>query len=278
MRMKLSVKEKFPAWVNDTKYYDLIMSNDLDSLFSCELLKVVKGWKPNYFNSNFSSMGLTEDANGDEVIGVDLSLCHGRTFDNHVVMMNSNDDYNYQSANFNIIDKISRENYFSKYCGSTLLIIWSLYNIPLPVTEEAKMILLCIDSTFKGFYSPYPLPREANKKYLVDYMEFPELYECLQRHKQYEFGNLISKYNLAGKIKPKNGILQTNIDLEPLREVFDLPFLLPKNRFYKKEEYESNVMSLPKNNYRWVKDDISEEMYSVALTKRDYINYSIRID
>ncbi|WP_198006894.1 hypothetical protein [Desulforamulus reducens] len=43
------------------------------------------------------------------------------------------------------------------------------------IQEEAKMILLCIDSTFKGFYSPYPMPKEANKKYLVDYMDFPEL-------------------------------------------------------------------------------------------------------
>lgn len=268
----------FPNWINDNKYYDLIMSNDLDSLFSCQLLEIAKGWKPNYFNSNFSSMGLTEDANGDEVIGVDLSLCYGKTFDNHVVMMNQNDDYNPESANFNIVDKISRENYFSKYCGSTLLMIWSLYDIPLPKNEEAKMILLCIDSTFKGFYSPYPLPREANKKYLVDYMDFPELYEILQNYKQSDFTDLIRKYNLAGKISLKKGFLHTDIDLDSLRKVFDLPFLLPKNKFHKKEEYENNAMSLPKNNYRWNKDDISEEMYSVALTRRDYLNYSIMID
>ncbi|GBF32258.1 hypothetical protein DCCM_0451 [Desulfocucumis palustris] len=276
--MKLNIKEKFPEWVHDTKYYDLILSNDLDSFFSCQLLEMVKGWKPNYFNYNFSAMGLTEFADGNENIGVDFSLCNSKCFDNHVVMMNSNDDYNYQSANFNIIDEISRENYFSKYCGSTLLTIWSLYDVPLPATEEAKMILLCIDSTFKGFYSGYPLPKKANRKYLVDYMDFPELYECLQRHKQYEFSNLISKYNLAGKISLKKGFLHTDIDLEALRKVFNLPFLLPENKFYKKEEYENNAMSLPKGNYSWSKDDISEEMYSVALTRRDYLNYSIRID
>ncbi|ABO50651.1 conserved hypothetical protein [Desulforamulus reducens MI-1] len=134
--MKSNIKEMFPVWVNDNKYYDLIMSNDLDSFFSCQLLETVKGWKPNYFNSDFKSMGITEYANsGSNVIGVDLSLCSGKTFDNHVVMMNQDDDYNYDSCNFNIIDKISRENYFSKYCGSTLLTIWSLYNIPLPKSE-----------------------------------------------------------------------------------------------------------------------------------------------
>jgi len=268
----------FPGWVNDNKYYDLIMSNDLDSFFSCQLLEMVKGWKVNYFNSDFKGIGITENANSGEVIGVDLSLCHGKTFDNHVVMMNVNDTYNPYSANFNIIDRISRENYFAKYCGSTLLMIWSLFDIPLPKTEEAKMILLCIDSTFKGHYSPWPDPKKANKKYLVDYMDFPELYEVLQNHKQYEFGKLISKYNLASKIKPKQGLLETDINLEALREIFDFSFCLPKNKFYKKEEYENNAMGLPKNNYSWSKDDISEDMFSVALTKRDFLNYSIRID
>jgi len=277
--MKSNIKEMFPNWINDTKYYDLIMSNDLDSFFSCQLLETIKGWQVNYFNYDFKALGITEYASSNsEIIGVDLSLCMGKTFDNHVVMMNNDDNYNYESCNFNIIDKISRENYFSKYCGSTLLMIWSLYNIPLPATEEAKMILLCIDSTFKGFYSPYPLPREANKKYLVDYMEFPELYKVLENHKQIDFVKLISKYNLAGKISPKKGILHTDIDLESLRKVFDLPFLLPENRFYKKEVYENNAMRLPSNNYQWVKSDVSENMYSIALTKRDYINYSERIE
>jgi hypothetical protein len=276
--MNSNIKGKFPKWVNENKYYDLILSNDLDSLFSCEILKQVKEWNINYFNSNFNSLGITENANSNNPIGVDLSLTSGKCFDNHVVMMNSNDDYNYQSANFNIIDKINRENYFSKYCGSTLLMIWSLYDIPLPKDEEAKMILLCIDSTFKGFYSPWPLPREANKKYLVDYMNFPELHEILHKYKQDDFKKLFGKYNLNGKIYLKGGYLHTDIDLEALREIFNLPFLLPKNRFYKKEEYESNVMSLPKGNYSWGKDDISEDMFSVALTRRDYINYSIRID
>ncbi|WP_066639683.1 hypothetical protein [Desulfolucanica intricata] len=276
--MKKEIKEKFPKWVNDKKYYDLILSNDLDSLFSCQLLELVKGWKPEYFNYNFSAMGITENAKSNEIIGVDLSLCVGKTFDNHVVLMNEYDWYNPESANFNIIDRISRENYFSKYCGSTLLMIWSLYDIPLPASEEAKMILLCIDSTFKGYYCGYPLPKAANKKYLIDYMEFPELYEVLQTHKQSDFTYLIRKYNLSGKIRLEKGYLHTDIDLEALREIFNLPFLLPENRFYKKEEYESNAMRLPKGNYRWGKDDISQEMYSVALTKRDFINYSIRID
>lgn len=278
--MNSSTKEKFPEWVNDQRYYDLVLSNDLDSLFSCEILKQVKGWQPNYFNYNFTASGQTEDAvSGAEKIGVDLSLCYGKTFDNHVVMMNSEDDYNEQSANFNILDGIGRENYFSKYCGSTLLMILSLYDIPLPINnEEALMVMLCIDSTFKGFYSGYPLPREANKKYLLDYMEFPELYEVLQNHKQYEFTDLIRKYNLNGKIGMNKGKLHTDIDLEGLRKLFNLPFLLPEKPFYKVEDYTNNAQPLPKGNYQLVKDDISEDMFSVALTKRDFICFSEKIE
>ncbi|WP_198006893.1 hypothetical protein [Desulforamulus reducens] len=66
--------------------------------------------------------------------------------------------------------------------------------------------------------------------------------------------------------------------MKALREVFDLPFLLPENRFYKKEEYTSNIERLPRNDYRLVKDDISECMYSIALTNRDFISYSERIE
>ena len=41
--MKSNIKGKFPKWVNENKYYDLILSNDLDSLFSCEILKTSQG-------------------------------------------------------------------------------------------------------------------------------------------------------------------------------------------------------------------------------------------
>jgi len=276
--MNSKIKEKLPKWVNDNKYYDLTLSNDLDSLFGCEILKQVKGWNINYFNSDFTSLGITENANGNSPIGVDLSLSNGKCFDNHVVLMNEYDWYNGESVNFNIIDNIHRENYFDKYCGSTLLMIWSLYDIPLPASDEGKMILLCIDSTYKGFYSPWPKPRVANKKYLIDYMQFPELYQIQQKYEQNDFKKLNSKYNLNGKIYLKDGYLHTDIDLEALREIFDLPFLLPKNRLYQKEKYKTYVSSLPKGNYNIFKDDINNDMYSVALTKRDFINYSVLVD
>ena len=272
--LKVEYQEKFPKWWKETKYYDLVLSNDLDSLFSCEILREVKGWQIQYFNHNFDSMGISEPSNS-EYIGVDLSLTHGKCFDNHVVMLNEHDDYNYKSINFNVADQISRENYFQKYCGSTLLMIWSLYDIPLPESEEGKMILLAIDSTFKGYYSPYANDKNSNKKYLVDVMGLGELYEVLKRHKQQDFIKIMQKYNLNGKIDVKNGYLNTDIDLPGLREVFDLPFLLPRNPFQLLYKFNNTGKGLPKNNYNYFRDDISENMFSVALTRRDFINYSI---
>jgi hypothetical protein len=198
-------------------------------------------------------MGISEPSNS-EYIGVDLSLTHGKCFDNHVVMLNEHDDYNYKSINFNVADQISRENYFQKYCGSTLLMIWSLYDIPLPESEEGKMILLAIDSTFKGYYSPYANDKNSNKKYLVDVMGLGELYEVLKRHKQQDFIKIMQKYNLNGKIDVKNGYLNTDIDLPGLREVFDLPFLLPKNPFQLLYKFNNIGKGLPKNNYNYFRD------------------------
>ncbi len=268
---------KMPNWWNERGYYDLVLSDDIDSFMACEVLKQVKGWEINYFY-RFDSMGLTENANGEEYIGVDIAFNNNtKCFDNHVVMLNENDYYNLQSINFNIADKINRSNYFNKYCGSTLLMVWSLYNLPLPETEEGKMILLAIDSTFKGFYSPYANDKNSNKHYLVEVMGFHELYEVLQRHQQKDFSAIIRKYNLNEKIEIKKGYLQTNIDLEGLREVFDLPFLLPKNRFYLKNRYKKEVATLPGSNLDICKDDICEDIFSVALTKKNFINYSVEV-
>lgn len=272
--LKVEYLEKIPKWWNERKYYDLVLSNDIDSFMTCEVLKQVKGWDINYFYT-FDSMGLTDSVTSNEYIGVDISFNQEmKCFDNHVVMLNEHDYCNSKSINFNVADKISRINYFNKYCGSTLLMVWALYDLPLPESEEGKMILLAIDSTFKGFYSPYLNDKTSNKHYL-DAMGFYELYEVLKRHKQTDFIKLIRKYNLSSNIEAKKGYLQTDIDLEELRKVFDLPFLLPEKKFYCLQEYENKTVSLNADCMDISKDDVSESIYSIALTKRNFLNYSV---
>ena len=62
------------------------------------------------------------------------------------------DTWNTDMINLNLMCQVTNDNYTDKYAGSTLLTIWSVYDLPLPETEEGKMLLLCIDSAYKGFY------------------------------------------------------------------------------------------------------------------------------
>lgn len=273
--IKVEYLEKIPAWWKERRYYDLVLSNDIDSFMACEVLKQVKGWEINYFYT-FNAMGLTDSVASDEYIGVDISFDQDiKCFDNHVVLLHQSDSFNSQSINFNVADKISRANYFNKYCGSTLLMVWALYDLPLPESEEGKMILLAIDSTYKGYYSPFSRDNEANKYYLCEVMGFHELYEVLKRHKLKDFQELNKKYKLAEKIILEDGFLKTNIDLEGLRKVFDLPFLLPKKRFHLMQEFENKGVFLG-DDLSISKDEICQDIFSIALTKKNYMNYSVR--
>ena len=48
--MKSKIKEMFPEWCSDDKKkYELILTDDIDSLVSCALLNKIKGYKINYF-------------------------------------------------------------------------------------------------------------------------------------------------------------------------------------------------------------------------------------
>ncbi|AEY67843.1 hypothetical protein [Clostridium sp. BNL1100] len=277
--IKVDYINKFPEWWKERNYYDLILSNDIDSLFSCEILKQVKGWDIQYFY-DFSNVYVTDEADiSKRPIGVDIAvnIKNFKCFDNHVVMLSTDDYCNEQSINFNVADKVSRSNYFQKYCGSTLLLVWALYDIPLPKSEEGKMILLAIDSTYKGFYSTFQNDKISNKHYLVEVMGFPELYEVLKRHTQQDFNKIIYKYNLHKNIEIWDKKLNTDIDLEGLRKEFDLPFFMPKTDFLICKELTNKAVSLPKCNLNISKQDISENIFSCALTRKDFFNYSQRL-
>ena len=46
--MKVQYKERLPQWYKDTKQYDLILTDDIDSLMSCAILELIKGWEIKY--------------------------------------------------------------------------------------------------------------------------------------------------------------------------------------------------------------------------------------
>lgn len=245
--------------------YDLILSNDVDSLYSCILIEQVKGYTINYFY-DFKNLYQSKQSNL-EYIGVDIDLTQGYCISNHVTRLSEQDKHNLKALNLN--NKITRNNYSTKYSMSTVLYLYRLLKFPLPTTEQGKMILLAIDAGYKGFYNPDF--RDIHKHYLVDVLEYEELYDLCQKYSINDFIDIIIKYNLNGKIWFNNGGLQTNIKLRELQEVLGLPFLLPRIKFTKIKEFE--YITKPISNEK-TKEELDSNIFSLALTRKNYVNYS----
>ena len=245
--------------------YDLILSNDVDSLYSCILLEQVKGYEINYFYDFRNLYQFMTSQN--ECIGVDIDLTEGYCISNHVTRLSEQDKHNPKALNLN--NAITNDNYKEKYSGSTVLYLYRLLKLPLPDTEQGKMILLAIDASFKGFYNPDF--HAIHKYYLVDILGFEELYYLCQKYTLEDFINLIIKYNLNGKIWFNNCGLQTNIKLRELQEVLKLPFFMPKNKFTKIKEFE--YITKPISNEK-TKEELDSNIFSLALTRKNYVNYS----
>lgn len=259
--MKKEIKEKFPSWCNDTNTkYNLMLSDDLDSLFSCIVLENLFGYKIKYFY-NFNMMYTTKDIEKQSSIAVDVDLTYGRCWGNHVTLDNE------YSANLNTIQGIGEyDYYYKKYFGSTLLTILSYYDVDLSIlTEEQKMVLLAIDSTYLGYKNPKY--RHIAEYWIKDVLEFNELYEVLKRHTQEEFKDIIKKYNLDSKIIVNHdGQLNTSIKLDKLKELFPyLPFSLPKNKF----EVYRKFQVIQSNQVTHI------DVFSCARTYKNAFRYSI---
>ena len=268
-----NIKEKFPSWVNDTDTnYTLCLSNDIDSLLSCIFIKQFKGYDISHFYT-FNAIGQVRGYKHvpNSLIGVDIALETGKTWDNHVTMLHRNDKANPNSANLNAINKISMSNYFDKFCGSTLLQILSYYDYDISnLSEEGKMILLAIDGTYIPFF-PWKIDFSGTIRNYLKQMEYEELIEVAERHTQAEFEGLIDKYNLNAIITIKKGYLHTDIDLAGLSKVFLMPIELPKDGFELLTEFEQDGVPLTKGNYNITKPD---GLFSIAVTGRDYYKYS----
>jgi len=245
--------------------YDLILSNDIDSLYSCIIIEQTKGYKINYFY-DFRNLYQSKQTQ-NKYIGIDIDLVEGYCISNHVTRLSEQDKHNPKALNLN--NAITNDNYKEKYSGSTVLYLYRLLKLPLPDTEQGKMILLAIDASFKGFYNPDF--HAIHKHYLVDVLEFEELYYICQKYCIDDFISIIIKYNLNGKIWFNNGGLQTNIKLRELQEVLGLPFFMPRIKFTKIKEFE--CITRPITNEK-TKEEIDSKIFSLALTRKNYVNYS----
>ncbi|NMM65538.1 hypothetical protein HBE96_23455 [Clostridium sp. P21] len=261
--MKNEIKQKFPSWCNDTNTkYNLMLSDDLDSLFSCAILNKLFGYEIKWFY-DFNNMYISDDNdNKTKSFAVDADMVKYRCWGNHVTLNNP------KAANINTIMGIGQSNYTEKFCGSTLLTILSYYSADLSeLSEEQKMILLTIDSTYLGYWFKDGF---YCKKYLK-MMELDCLLDVLERHSKEEFKELDIKYNLnKGKIWVDilDNTLHSDIQLDKLRELFpSLSFILPKNEFSTYKSFEIVQSAYLKHN--------REEVFSCARVYRNALRYSI---
>lgn len=271
--MNLDYLENIPQWFEEQTELDLVLSNDIDSLLSCALLKEVKGWNVKYFYDFERCYASKTLKNGiHERCWVDVAVLNGeKGFDNHVSMVTVWDEYNKQMINPNLIANITNEEYPEKYAGSTALMIWSIYNLPLPETEEGKMLLLCIDSSFKGHYSERFA--EANQFYLCDMFGFGELYDVMERHSIDEFYGLIDKYKLNETITMKDGKLHTKLDLKTIGELLGVDIKLPGDSFLLWKEYEIRQARIDAgyiDSYSYIANNI----FTLAFTFKNCVRYS----
>ncbi|MCR1933881.1 hypothetical protein NSA27_04085 [Clostridium tepidum] len=257
--MKKEIKQKFPSWINEDTNYKMCLSDDLDSLFSCIILNKIKGYEIKYFY-DFNSLYYIKTRQTDKIIGVDMDLVNNkRCWGNHVTLENPN------SANLNTIMGINRNNYTSKFAGSTLLTILSYYNVDLSqCTEKQLEILISIDVAFKQYY----FNKNLFKKYYCDILEYPIFSKIIEKHDKEYFYNIIKEYRLNEHIYIKDNKLHTNIELDKLGELFPkLSFSLPKNEFKKKRDFK-----IIQNTYQ---KHEQEEIFSCARTYKNKLRYSI---
>lgn len=268
--MNEELKSKFPSWCFEDKPLAVTLTDDIDSLVGCLIEEKVKGNKINYFY-NFDSVYIMDKNVRKPTLGIDLAFTNGKCWDNHVTRLHEGVRVNKQSANINSVLDISGKNYFDKYCMSTAIMMWSFYDLPLPTTKEGKMILLAIDSGFKGHYSN--TFKKVHNKYL-EMLGFEELIDILNNSTIDEFRAIQDKYRMSEKITiDENGYLDTDLPLLLLSDALEMELELPSQKFTLHKQF--------KNVGRKVQGDeigeLNNNVISFALTGKRYYKYTVAI-
>lgn len=248
------LKDTFPLWINDNIQRDMILTDDIDSLMSCIVLNLLKGYEIRYFydcsyttNSQaiYTDVNINTNVNVNEIVGVDFALEGFKTWDNHVTRITSNDPYNELSANLN--NYITRNSYYSKYLVSTFFTICWYYGIDFTKWSNEQLLILC---AVDGMYHPF---KEENKRYKpIARKHFKELnVEFLSDFIQCNIKDIIDIENdlhLKDKIIVNDeGYLTTNIDLWWISKIFNISVELPTSQFKTSGVYNKYYYNLDNN-------------------------------
>ncbi|MCB7071388.1 hypothetical protein LIZ76_15795 [Caldibacillus sp. 210928-DFI.2.22] len=294
--MQQELKNKFQDWTKEIdSSYKLILTNDLDSLFTVAILKYLFGCQIGLFYDFNKIYSIQPKNDKSKLIGCDLAAEDHeiKTFCNHVTRMTKDDFVNPNSANLNNFatrvyggGTIHNTTYFRKYSGSTLLTVLSLYNafdkLILPnnseLTEEQLKILACIDSYFYGAYHPkhyeaykyFQLWQEAiGLKMFKDIFDTYTKDELIQFQNEHKLRETISAYKTKGGYK-----LITNLPIDYLQEHFPmLDFNIDDVLFITK-----CTLARPQSkkfNTGTSKHDIKGRVFSLSVINRHKVVYTL---
>lgn len=273
--------ERIPQWYKNTNTYDLVLSDDLDGLVATAVIKSANpDWRVNYFydfDGLYISKKIQNKKNKSATrVWTDIAyIGNEKTFDNHVTMASAQDAYNKTAINPNIFGDtlVTNDNYYDKYCGSTALMVWSIYDLPLPETELGKMILLAIDSTFKGYYAVAKW-HDLNKHFIIDVFGFEELYALQQRHTEKVFLQLAGQYQINRKIYMSDGKIKSELDIALLSELLGIDLSLPLDDFINFATFESTTKESSCAG-RYIRNMTTDNILTAAFTGKNKIKYSI---
>ena len=200
--MREELLNKLPTWyknINKNKYY-LILSNDMDSFYSCQLLHKKFGVQiGGFFDINNGFYVDRAIAKGKEPIGVDLSLTHGKCFDNHFTMLK-----NPQAINPNVIIN----DYYKKYNGSTFAFLLALYNINLHKFNDLQTgVTIALDGWNAGYYKYNGKFRDVTINWTILFEIDDVILPFLAKHDKQYFADLNDKYHVNTQISVQNGKL-----------------------------------------------------------------------
>lgn len=264
MKMKKEFKNKFNNWYEDLRDKKLILTNDIDSLFSCYILNWLFGCEIKSFY-DFKKIGYIDTSDRKGFIGVDMDAVvkNAKVFGNHVTYFKNPDVVSLNKD-------ITRRNYTQKFAGSTLITILSLYNIDLSnFTEEQLEVLISVDVAFKQYY----FNKDLFKYYYNEILEYPIFTEILEKHDKQYFYNIIDKYNLHKDIIFKDGYLHTDIDLKALNKLFDIDLSLPSDKFEITNRFYDNAIQLNAGTIKYLEEERGR-IFSSALIYKNTLKYS----
>lgn len=238
--MESYIKKKMPSWCEDTKTdYKLLITDDLDSLMCYNYQRNKFNRECYYFyNQHYEDdkqiIYKTDNINVNDILALDCALdINIRAWDNHVVKVTKDDDYNKLSANLNIVKNVNSKSYKYKACVSSYLTMLSYYSEFIFIWSDYMKAVLC---AIDGLYEPF-LPekdsfkeiakenlRLLNCSYLIEFMEDENNIKLIKRLKQ--------ELNLGEYISVGEDMkLHTDIDLKGLSDIFSYEIKLPDVQF-----------------------------------------------